>query len=629
MRTSTTLLLLLITGVICFFAFRTKQHGPPSRKSEAARVFDFNPKDADHIRISGRNLTLAMEFRGGQWWITEPLQDRANPESVAALLQYTAQMTSMETLDHDALGKEGWKRAGLNGSAITLEITKGKEMLATCRVGNHTPLEETCYLTLPRRDPENLARVARIPVPAEPKRPGVPPSAPAKPAPKDLVTLVQDNAADWRDPLLLRVPMAAVRRITLSAGTGLMELKRGKGKPWALVKPLNARAGEDEVNSMLRDILKLEARPATQDTKASDPATAALPAMRVSLEVQGESAPVELALQPAATGSAEIQATLSNRPGVFSLPARVAQIWQLQPNELRDTQLAHMNPATVDSISIRSLINPELSFKKEGDTWMLKRFGRLEPANQARIRELLDQMNAALIHEFTTDAPTSLEPFGLAVPFLELQWSNAKDESPTVLTFGQVGEDKSFAVYAKYKDEPFVYKIGPLLITKIPTAIQKWQSLTALAFSTMLAHRVVIAEGANPPVSLVYDQNTARWTGTLAGRDITSRIDRDRANALLDKLANFNVDTWVIDRTPGYEALKNPSLTVQMLLTDRSNLNGPPKPRTLTFAPTTGTASTAVSFYGRLDESPDLFLITRPTYLMLTGSVLIPVVGAP
>ncbi len=133
-----------------------------------------------------------------------------------------------------------------------------------------------------------------------------------------------------------------------------------------------------------------------------------------------------------------------------------------------------------------------------------------------------------------------MDTYGLSVPFLELEWSSAKDDAPHILTFGQSPDGK---VYAKYKDEPFVYRISPLLLTKVPTEIQKWQGLEVLAFSTMIAHRVVIAEGTSPPVTLAYDQQTARWTGTLAGRDITTRIDRDHANALLDKLANFSAET--------------------------------------------------------------------------------------
>ncbi len=110
--------------------------------------------------------------------------------------------------------------------------------------------------------------------------------------------------------------------------------------------------------------------------------------MRVSLTVKGDPVPVELSLQPAATGSAEIQATLSNRPGVFALPARAAQIWQLQPNDLRDPNLARMDETTVNSIHLRSLINPELVLERETQFWELKRFwktGARQSGTRARI----------------------------------------------------------------------------------------------------------------------------------------------------------------------------------------------------------------------------------------------------
>jgi hypothetical protein len=639
MRKTTTLLLLLITAVVSYFALRTKHAGPPLPPGAAAHLFDFKPDEADHITLSGKNLNLSMEKRDGLWWITEPIKDRANLDSVNVLLKYLTLMTSVETINHDVLGKEGWKRAGLNGSAIVLEIAHGKQALATCRVGAHTPLEETIYLTLPKRDPENLARVVRIPLPHEAPKPDFAPPSPPKAAPqKDLVTLVQNSITDWRDPLLLRVPMDSVKRMTLSAGTGVMEFKRksshrgdapteaagaAREHPWMLVKPLNARASEGRVDAVLREILRFEARPAVQE-KAPDAATTALPMMRVSLDVQGSPEPVELSLQPAATGSAEILATLSNRPGVFSLPARAAEIWKLQPNDLRDPNLAYINDAT-DAIHIRSLADPEIVLNKRGRTWMLKRFGALAPANQDRVLTLISQMNAAQIREFTTDAPTSLDPYGLSVPFMELEWSGPNDKEPNILSFGQAPEGGP--VYAKYKSEPFVYRISPILLTKIPTEIQKWQGLMVLRFATQVTHRIVIAEGTAPPTTLFYDAN-GKWSGALAGRDVTARIDYVRADALLDLLANFNAETWVIDRTPGYEALKNPTLTVQLLLGDPGNPDAPPKPRTLIFAPNSTGTTGVVSYYGRLDANPDLFLISRETYQALTASVLTPSISA-
>lgn len=622
MRKTTTLLLLLITAVVGFLVLRTGRPLGEKVPSGPARLFDFKPKEADHISISGKNLSISLEKRDGQWWLMEPLRDRANPNYVDALLRYVTEMQSLETLDHDALGKDGWKRAGLNGGSIALEIFHASKKLASCRVGSHAPVEDAVYVRLPERDPENLARVVHIPMP-EPA-PDAPPGSPAAPPAKgglpqkDLPALMQISAADWRDPLLLRVSPDAVRRMTLSAGNGVMEFKRSKNTPWTLVKPLNARASEERVNAVLFALLHLEARPAQQEKAAETTTSTALPQMQVTLEVQGEDKPIELSLQPAATGSAEIQATLTNRAGFFSLPAKAADIWKLQPNDLRDPRLAQMDPTAVARISIRSLVNPEVVLEREGDTWMLKRFGAFIPANQERVQQLFEQMNAATIREFSSDAPASLDAFGLNPPFLEMAWQNANEEKPQVMIFGQATQG---AVYAKKNEEPFVYRISPLLPSKIPTESLKWQSLTVLAFSTQIAHRIIISEGATPPLNLVYDPDNDTWQGSISGKDITRRLDRAKATGLLNLLASFKVETWVTDRTPGYAALKNPSLTVQVMLGDPSHPDAPPKPRTLTFAPA-GASSSVTSYYGQLDAHPDLFLISRDTYAELTASVL-------
>lgn len=617
MRATTTLLLLLITGVVGYFVLHTS-HGPGKKKVSANLLFDFKTGDADRISISGKNQTLLLEKRHGQWWITDPLNDRANPEQAEAVLRSLAQMENVETLSKDVLGKDGWKHAGLNGTSIGLEVFHGSQKLASCRVGAHSALEDAIYIRLPDRDPENMARVVRLNSPEEPAapKPGLP-AAPKNPTQKDLPALVAMSAADWRDPLLLRVPPAAVQRITISAGNGVMEFKRGQDRAWSLVKPLTARASEVRVNAVLHTLLHWEARPATQE-HAPDSGTATLPLMQVVLEMEGDAKPVEISLQPAASGSSEILATLSNRAGYFSLPAKAAEIWRLQPNDMRDPQLAHLDPQTTNSIHIRSLENPEVVMEKAGATWMLRRFGKEVPANQERVAQLFDQMNGATIREFSTDAPGPLENYGLATPFMELEWQRAGDAKATTLQFGQSTQG---AVYAKYSDELSIYRISPLLLTKVATDSLKWQSLTVLSFNTMVAHRIIVAEGAAPPLSLLYDPDTTAWSGNLSGRDISSRIDRSKANALLNLLADFKAETWVTERTPGYEALRNPTLTVQLLLGNPSKPDAAPQPRTLIFAPT-GMKGTAVSYYGRLDANPDLFLITKDAYDALTGSVL-------
>jgi hypothetical protein len=133
--------------------------------------------------------------------------------------------------------------------------------------------------------------------------------------------------------------------------------------------------------------------------------------------------------------------------------------------------------------------------------------------------------------------------------------------------------------------------------------------------------RLTIAEAASPALTLHHDPQTGAWSGELAGREITGSIQRDKADALLNKLASFNADTWVTDRTEGYEALRNPALVVQILAIDPLNPGSPPAPRTLAFAPAAkGSANSAL--YGRLDQNPDIFLISRDQYREITAPVV-------
>ena len=46
--------------------------------------------------------------------------------------------------------------------------------------------------------------------------------------------MLQTPAESWRDPAFIRLQADKVRRITFSAGTGLMEFHRDAGRPWEL-----------------------------------------------------------------------------------------------------------------------------------------------------------------------------------------------------------------------------------------------------------------------------------------------------------------------------------------------------------------------------------------------------------
>ena len=516
-------------------------------------------------------------------------------------------MENIETFNPDTFSKDRIKRTGLNGTSIELSVSGGGKKLATCKVGTRTALENSVYIAIPHPKNGELIHAARLPFAELAKSQG--------PAAKkfDFLTMLQTPAEAWRDPALIRLKADRVRRITFSAGTGLMEFHRDSGRPWELTKPLQTRASDERINAVLAALLHIDARPAG---KVQATTSGALPGMKVSIEADGLSQPVELSLQPGADPEAEILATVSDRPGSFILPGKAAAVWKLQPNDLREPRLAAIDATAVTAVRIRNAAHPEVVLNKQGETWMLTRFGKPAPANQGRVSQLFGELNAAQIREFASDAPTNLEPFGLHQPFLELEWSEGG--KPTLLQFGVNAENR---VFCRYDHEPFIYRINPSVLSAIPADGVKWQGLGILNLSTLAVRRIVIAEGDSPAVTLHYDPQTNTWKGEIAGKDITAQIQNDKANALLNKLVSLGAETWVTDRTAGYEALKHPSLTVQILVIDPSKPDAPPTPHTLLFA-STNPGQPSAACYGRLDGNPDLFLLNHDQYREIVAPVV-------
>lgn len=607
MRATTTILLLIITGGLAWFALRLDTASRPTA-GVSQHLFEFKKTEADAIEISGKDQNIILHRRGEQWWITAPLEDRVNPMLTGIIMESLQSFESVESLAQGDLGKDGLKRAGLNGTAIKLTVRQGGKTIVNCRIGGRTPIENTIYLAITKMNSAEKIHVVRLPAPIVSQNPDI--------VLPDILAVLQTPAANWRDPALLRLKSDTVRRLTFSAGTGIMEFKRAANEPWELIKPLQTRASDERVNAVLAALLHLEAKPVAKGSDAATAGTAALPGMKVSIEAEGLEKPVELTLTAASDPAADIQATASDRPGTFLLPAKAGNIWKLQPNDLRDSKLARIPGEELTAIRIKSLANPEIILNKQGATWMLTRFGKAESANSDRVLRFINEMNAALVREFSADVANNLEPFGLQQPFLEVEWS-VKEKS-TLLKFGQ-GKDNG--VFCQYDHEPFIYRINPLMLSALPTESVKWAGLNILSVSTLTVSRIIITEGAAPQVNLLYDADNATWSGELAGKDITAQVERSKANALLNRLANFSAETWVTDRTVGYEALKNPSLTIQILVTDPLHMEAPPRPRLLSFAPTTAGRLTT-TFYGRLDDNPDIFLISRDSYRELVMPVM-------
>jgi len=597
MRLPTTLALLAIVGGLMFVIFRYEQTLPNSKERLAAlsRPLQFDAAAADAIEITAKDLNVRLERDNNRWRVTAPFEDRASPKLVKQLLTQLSEIEWLQTIHRDELKNGDSKRVGLtDGTAAEVTVRSGKQLIAQCKFGGPGALEGTVHASTALKDHSAVIHLVK----------------------DDLASLLRRPAGDWRDSKLLDMNAESIRRFSISASTGTLQFVREAKQPWMLVKPLQTRAANERVNAVLSAFLNLEvkAQSATHAPILSASSNSQL--MKITIESEEMPAPVEITLQPPASPDAEPAVSVSDRSGQFVVPPKIADIWKLQLNTLREQRLARIPKDAVSEVHIRSAAFPEVDIRKQGEAWMLKRRGVEEPANEERLQRLFQGLNDVQIEEFTADAPTTLASYGLEKPFLEVE---VKAGTKTrILKFGQ-GETEG--IFAMYADEPFVYRIASHVFAVIPPDSVKWRGLAALDLSIFSVHRIVISEGARPPVILDYDPNLASWKGEIAGKDITAMIVRQLADGLLNKVCKLPVVDWTSERSEAYAALQKPTVTIQLLVADPRDADAERKALTMAFAPTAAGMDTAF-YHGRINNDPDTFLVSRDTFRQLTAPVV-------
>jgi hypothetical protein len=603
MKLTSTLLLMLITGALVFAIVRLEKHVPSTAEKEAMarNPIVFDASQADQIEIESKQGRVRLSRRDGRWLVASPFDDLADPEKVSRIFGEIEGAEWLETLRKEEFVDDAWKKTRLHDTLIRLQVKGGGRLLSEVSFGSATAVEACHYALLEGKKNQKTYHVVRTALP-------------------ELISL---PAAEWRDPKLVRFSAESVRGIVLATGIGSVELSRSADDgEWSLVKPLQTWAGEERVNDLLSTlanlkILALEAAGSgTTASAAPGSAGGAANDLLVRLDIVNGT-PLEIKLKKPSDQETGASGSVSNRDARFTVAGEnMISLWA-QPNDLRENRLARFEQNTVEEIRITSGAHPGVVLQKQDNTWFMPRHGKNEPANGERAAILLEALRTHRIREFVADSASQLETYGLDKPFLTLAWK-VTGGAQSVLTFGQ---DAQGSVYAKYVSQPFVYRVAAAVLAAFPPDPVKWKGLAPLHFSIFSLQRIVRTVGTSPPLTLDYDTSSARWSGTLAGKDITASIDRVRADRLATLLSRFQVSDWVEDRTVAFQLLRSPAIQFQILLKDPLPGESETRPVNLSFAPTQAGMDTAI-YYGQIEGRPDVFFITRESLRQLIEPVL-------
>ena len=205
----------------------------------------------------------------------------------------------------------------------------------------------------------------------------------------------------------------------------------------------------------------------------------------------------------------------------------------------------------------------------------------------------------------TNEAPETLALFGITKP---LTTTLSSDSGPVRIEYGSV-ELTHF--YSNEEGTARVAEVSPQILTKIAMEDFRWRTPRIWSIDPFEVENLVIERAGRPPLQLSYNFFSRKWQAKINGKDVTARLNTNKANRLLEKLADLKAHRWLGPSSANAAfQLNKPDLSISVFLekVDDTGKKDGQILRQLKIAQVVRGAENRF-FYGSLSDEPDFFLI--------------------
>jgi hypothetical protein len=554
MRSKVTLVLLFLNVALFFFIFYFERDWRIERASREARRRVLGAEAANirtlEVVSSVPGASFSLERRGDAWFLTKPVEWPANPNAVSRILnelQFLEHETSFPTRD---LEKNGLKLAdyGLEQPQVTLSFssgepgTAGESASTVLRIGDTTKVGANLYLL--SSDGEQIHVVGRSLVDSL--------SVPFDELRLDTIFTIQVFEAQ---SLNLQTAAPSSVRVRL-------DRDRESGR-WMFRTPVNARAGKNETELTINSLDSLRVKSfVLQNPPASTPA--ASPLLRITIE--GNNRHETLFVGSPSDSDSDYYAQLEGRGAIFTvaIPSKLMDTLRDASNDLRDRQILDFDPASVTSISLSALNQPELSLQRlespapgHDAGWQITRRGggaqgsQTLPADAATVQHLVEELETLSALRFQSDAPTNadIEGWGFNRPEREIKLTlRGTPATEVTLQIGLPTKRENVA-YARIAGLPSVYAVEPDILRDTSASPLMWRErlLSSLPASARITSVTLTNVADNAVIYSHKLADTDTWDGALAAETAPRR---EAILSLLAQLRTLRAASFIQDGFP-------------------------------------------------------------------------------
>lgn len=181
-----------------------------------------------------------------------------------------------------------------------------------------------------------------------------------------------------------------------------------------------------------------------------------------------------------------------------------------------------------------------------------------------KYRELTRYVAEQLRHtRVVEEQPSTLEPFGLTTPYLEIQVALKDQSTPLILRLGGPNPTGG-SYYAQVAERPAVYLISSTAKDMLDASLHALRDKTVLAFTPAEVQEVQLARGSDAPV-LLQRQEGDTWQLTAP---VSAKADDQHVRGILQRLRDVKIQAFITEDATDLAAygLQTPALHVSLRL---------------------------------------------------------------
>lgn len=388
MNPRATIALFIITLLVVGGLVYLRTNVDPTRAAAENRRYAavFEPAEVTEIDIVRGNEKISLRRTETGWQLTEPVEDRADPEAIDRLL---LAVRFLDVRDREAAADPAAvPESGLATPRVRFDLRGGKDIRLD--LGGATALPGEIFARV-----GGQSYLLRVP---------------------DTI-LGQANAPveKLRDPRLTELSADDIEKFTVQRSDGEMTVRLERGR-WLVEKPVQAAADPRAVRDFLERMLGLAITSFPTAGAGAPPDALPGQAARLALTPRGggEEVALELVREPE---KGVFTARFEERGGSLGVDPAAALLFDLSPEMLRDRSLGYVEPDTIDRIVVEAG-DRSISIARRGEEWVASDDGRVIATET--INQLIESFNGTRVVAFATAA--AAEETGLDRPRLGLRF---------------------------------------------------------------------------------------------------------------------------------------------------------------------------------------------------------------